>query len=408
MTFLPDLDLHYICGAVLFVSSVLGCGLPYQKIFDVTPVRPLSTGIIFGVAICHLLPDSGQILDTVRVTEWFLRTTRLQGTVGDDGLYDTLPVAEGLMCLGVFIMLVIDQCIPCPHHQVQDMTPTTPTTTGGVGDDEDLHNGEMTRLLSSHHNGNGADGCCSGHHDHHHHHGSIATDGHVHGHHNGHGHGTEHGSGYISDSSGDSSGTTTNGAHHHNHQQQRLPNAKVYATEVAIAIHSVIIGFTMGVNPHTGALVGFTVAMVFHQVFEGIALAMIAQQGRLTTRALFVLVTVFASSLPTGIVIGRTLYNLAEFAKATAGAGDAEDVDLVDVDDEEEGADLFTLFFQGVPNAIASGMLLHIGFELMMEDFHHHHHHYGGENKGRQKFPAFKLALAFLGGASIIFLAIWA
>lgn len=172
---------------------------------------------------------------------------------------------------------------------------------------------------------------------------------------------------------------------------KKIPNAKVYATEVAIAIHSIIIGFTMGINPKTDALIGFTVAMVFHQLFEGISLAMIARQGKLTPTALAILVTVFASSLPTGILIGRTLYQIAESAgdgEADRGGGD--------------GADLFTLFFQGVPNAVASGMLLHIGFELMVEDFHHNH------QTGNAPFPASKLAMAFLGGACIIFLAVWA
>eukprot|EP00535_Pseudo-nitzschia_heimii_P012803 CAMPEP_0197200052 /NCGR_PEP_ID=MMETSP1423-20130617/34199_1 /TAXON_ID=476441 /ORGANISM="Pseudo-nitzschia heimii, Strain UNC1101" /LENGTH=302 /DNA_ID=CAMNT_0042653925 /DNA_START=62 /DNA_END=969 /DNA_ORIENTATION=+ len=169
-------DLHYVCGAVLFASSMIGCFLPYQSKFDVTPVRPMSTGIIFGVAICHLLPDSSQILDTLVVTEWYMSATRLNsGSVGDDGLYDTLPVAEALMCLGIFIMLVIDQCIPCPHHQVQNMmtTTTTTTTTSGVTDDDasaaaaaaaavEMKGGEQprtttetARLLPVHHASNG-------------------------------------------------------------------------------------------------------------------------------------------------------------------------------------------------------------------------------------------------------------
>ena len=107
------IDVHYKCGIVLFLSSVTGCLLAFQRRFDVTPVRPFSTGIIFGVALCHLLPDSSQALDTQQVTEWFMSVTRLQGSVGDNGLYETLPVAETLMCLGIFIMLVIDQCEYC-------------------------------------------------------------------------------------------------------------------------------------------------------------------------------------------------------------------------------------------------------------------------------------------------------
>ena len=65
---------------------------------------------------------------------------------------------------------------------------------------------------------------------------------------------------------------------HHSHTL-KIHNGKVYATEIAIAIHSIIIGFTMGVNPNTRSLIGLTIAMIFYQIFEGIALAMIALQG---------------------------------------------------------------------------------------------------------------------------------
>ena len=103
-------DFHYTSALILFCSSVTGCLLPFQRKFDVKPIRPLSTGIVFAVALCHLLPDSSQILDTIQVTEWFMAFTRIQGSVGDDGLYEVLPVTETLVCLGVFIMIVIDQC----------------------------------------------------------------------------------------------------------------------------------------------------------------------------------------------------------------------------------------------------------------------------------------------------------
>ena len=100
-------NLHYTSAIILLYSSFLGCILPFQNKIDLTPIRPLSTGIVFGVALCHLLPDSTEILDTVQVTEWFTRVTGLHG--GGD-VYDTLPVSETLMCLGIFIMLVVDQC----------------------------------------------------------------------------------------------------------------------------------------------------------------------------------------------------------------------------------------------------------------------------------------------------------
>jgi len=363
-------DLHYKCGAVLFVASVIGCLLPFQNKFDVTPIRPLSTGIIFAVALCHLLPDAGQILDTLPVTNWLMQTTRLHGSVGNDGLYETLPVAETLMCFGIFVMLVIDQCIPCPHHQVQK-----PSGKDPCGGDSPPMNGEKTRLLavadgnghgtvySS--NGTNGDSIENGH-SHLHHHKDEHGNAHSHSHHHHHTHDDDDGTNIV---------------------QQMISNAKVYATELAIATHSIIIGFTMGIDPRTDGLIGFTIAMVFHQLFEGIALAMIAKQGLLNGNSLVFMVVMFASSLPTGIWIGKCIYNYYL----------AQKINSDDAIDNEE-LDLGTIFFQGVPNAIAAGMLIHIGFELMMEDFNHK----------TTKFPTFKIILVFMGGFTMCFLTFWA
>ena len=141
----------------------------------------------------------------------------------------------------------------------------------------------------------------------------------------------------------------------------------------------------MGVNPNTNSLVGLTIAMTFHQMFEGVALAMIAQQGDLGFRALLFMVVMFASSLPLGINIGLYTYKFA-MASESPTIGSDEEIDV--------GA----IVFQGIPNAISSGMLLHIGFELMMEDFHHK----------SSDFPASKLILVFIGGFAMCFLTFWA
>lgn len=324
---MPSLDPHYVSGIVLFCSSVVGCCLPFQNRVDVTPVRPLSTGIVFAVALCHLLPDASEILNTEEVTQWFGDTTGLRAS-GD--VYDTLPVAETLLCLGVFLMLVIDQYIPCPHHQLQSVKSTTRYAA--------VDSAEQERELLL------APSCCPEP--------LVSVD---------------------LDRSLQVNGDGTAMAH-----------GKIYVTEASIAIHSVIIGFSIGVNPDTRALAGLTVAMVFHQLFEGVALAMIAVQGGLGVRGRCVLVLVFASSLPCGIVAGLLVYGSA--AGTNGGAGES---------------DLDRILFQGVPNAVAAGMLLHIGFELLTADFGHHHHL-------NRKFPTLPLTLVFLGGAVICLLAVWA
>ena len=181
------------------------------------------------------------------------------------------------------------------------------------------------------------------------------------------------------------SAVTINTTSLHQHHQETMPYTKVYATETAIAIHSIIIGFTIGINPDTSALLGLTVALIFHQLFEGMALAMIAVQSNLGFHACCVLVALFSISLPCGILLGLLVYHFSSTSNN---------------DDE---FNMSVIFFQGIPNAIAAGMLLHIGFELMMKDFSHTDRH-----ENTSKFPLMKLALVFLGGATICFLAIWA
>ena len=361
-------ELHYKCGAVLFVASVTGCVLPFQRTFDVTPIRPLSTGIIFAVALCHLLPDAGQILDTLAVTNWIMDVTSVPGQLGATGVYETLPVAETLMCLGIFMMLVIDQCIPCPHHQVQHDLERNNNDKNNDTNTTQQWNDEKSQLLpvSSSSNGGisaytngGGEGSCNGPHARTH---------------------TQH----------DTSTTMPS-------SPPRIPNAKVYATEMAIAIHSIIIGFTMGVDPNTDGLIGFTIAMLFHQLFEGVALAMIARQGNLTKSALLLMVLMFALSLPTGIWIGKRVFEYVVLQPT--------DDDNNNNNPGDDGSshnivrlDIGTIICQGVPNAIAAGMLIHIGFELMLEDFNH----------DTAKFPACKLMLVFVGGFTMCFLAFWA
>ena len=372
-------ELHYKCGAVLFVASVTGCVLPFQRTFDVTPIRPLSTGIIFAVALCHLLPDAGQILDTLAVTQWIRDVTSVPGQLGDDtdGLYETLPVAETLMCLGIFMMLVIDQCIPCPHHQVQKDLERNNNDKNNDTNTTRQWNEEKSRLLPVSSSSNGGSS-------------SIRTNG------------------------GGGDGGSCHGQHAHTHTQHdytsittlpssptRIPNAKVYATEMAIAIHSIIIGFTMGVDPNTDGLIGFTIAMLFHQLFEGVALAMIARQGNLTGNALLLMVLMFALSLPTGIWIGKGVFEYVVLQHNTDDNNNNNPVDdgsSYNNSNDIVRLDIGTIICQGVPNAIAAGMLIHIGFELMLEDFNH----------DTAKFPACKLLLVFVGGLTMCFLTFWA
>ncbi|KAF9335494.1 hypothetical protein BG006_011350 [Podila minutissima] len=88
-------------------------------------------------------------------------------------------------------------------------------------------------------------------------------------------------------------------------QEQRAQVMNIYILELGIALHSVIIGVSLGTT--TGSdFFGLFIAMLFHQFFEGVALG-----GRITTlefglRSLrpWFLSAWFACSTPLGVAIG--------------------------------------------------------------------------------------------------------
>ncbi|KAG0081241.1 hypothetical protein BGZ93_002055 [Podila epicladia] len=89
------------------------------------------------------------------------------------------------------------------------------------------------------------------------------------------------------------------------HQQRQTQILNIYILEFGIALHSVIIGISLGTT--TGPdFFGLFIAMLFHQFFEGVALG-----GRITTleiglRSLkpWLLSAWFACSTPLGVAIG--------------------------------------------------------------------------------------------------------
>ena len=147
---------------------------------------------------------------------------------------------------------------------------------------------------------------------------------------------------------------------------------KVYAMEFAISLHSVIIGFSLGVtDSDTSSLVGLTIALGFHQFFEGIAMGLAAYEAKFSKKAFIILVAVFSLSIFVGGIIG---------------------INVTKVFSKEE-AEKWEGYITGVPNAIAAGMLLHIGQEFLSKDLGVHAPH---TTSVFQKIA--KLALLISGG----------
>lgn len=93
-----------------------------------------------------------------------------------------------------------------------------------------------------------------------------------------------------------------------------------------------------------------------------------------------VLIAMFSMSMPMGIILGII---------ATSWGTSPDDSGVV------------TVMLQAVPNAVAAGMLAHIGYELMMQDFTHCH-------SDSFRVRARKVGLLATGGAVMCFLGIWA
>jgi len=86
--------------------------------------------------------------------------------------------------------------------------------------------------------------------------------------------------------------------------QQKVKRSTVFLLEAGIAIHSVIIGFALGVA--TGSeFTALLIALVFHQFFEGLALGSTIAEAQFDSRVKsFLMAGVYGITTPLGIGIG--------------------------------------------------------------------------------------------------------
>eukprot|EP00607_Mallomonas_marina_P008290 CAMPEP_0182419208 /NCGR_PEP_ID=MMETSP1167-20130531/3623_1 /TAXON_ID=2988 /ORGANISM="Mallomonas Sp, Strain CCMP3275" /LENGTH=315 /DNA_ID=CAMNT_0024593925 /DNA_START=111 /DNA_END=1058 /DNA_ORIENTATION=- len=158
---------------------------------------------------------------------------------------------------------------------------------------------------------------------------------------------------------------------------------KAYMMEVAIAIHSVIIGVSMGMMgpDEISPLRALIIAVVFHQFFEGIGLGAVLSYVRLQlgTMKVIIFVLIFGTTISIGIGIGMIISN-AEYGN-----------------EDTQG------FITGCANSISAGTLIYIAMvEMMAEEFANHKI----MAKANQKFI---MISSFSGGVIVMaILAMWA
>lgn len=121
---------------------------------------------------------------------------------------------------------------------------------------------------------------------------------------------------------------------------------KIVALEFTVALHSIIIGYDLGSKTDSFNIEVLTVALIFHQFFEGNALGAYCEELKFSTYSSAFFGLIFSLSLPVGILIGWL-----------TGVNTPSGVVV-----------------QGCANCVASGMLLYIALvELMHSDFSEDH-----------------------------------
>lgn len=159
---------------------------------------------------------------------------------------------------------------------------------------------------------------------------------------------------------------------------------KAYLVEVAIATHSVIIGFSLGLmgDDQLNTLKALIAAISFHQFFEGLGLGAIISHVRLRLGPVKVIIfaLVFSTTIAVGIALGII-------------------VSLYQSGDSDARA-----FTTGCANALASGTLIYIALvEMIAEDFSHE------SIRGMKPTQKYGMILAFAAGIFVMaILAIWA
>jgi len=118
-----------------------------------------------------------------------------------------------------------------------------------------------------------------------------------------------------------------------------------YMLEFSVAVHSVFIGLENGVVDES-RLKGLLVALCFHQFFEGVALgARLADANLKSHIQEFFLAAIFSIAAPLGIVVGVVVTSTLNPNGQTF------------------------LLIQGTFDGVCGGILLYIGFILLLKDF---------------------------------------
>lgn len=114
--------------------------------------------------------------------------------------------------------------------------------------------------------------------------------------------------------------------------------------EFGVTVHSIFIGIAVGIAGYS-TLVPLLIALVFHQLFEGVALGARISDANFNHMNELIFGAIFSVSAPVGIAIGIGVYTILN----------TNSVEF--------------LLVQGIFDAICSGILMYTGFQLLLLDF---------------------------------------
>lgn len=140
--------------------------------------------------------------------------------------------------------------------------------------------------------------------------------------------------------------------------------------EFGVSLHSVFVGLTVGVSADA-ELFTLVCALCLHQFFEGVALGSRLVEAFLTPKTEYVFSAVFVLSAPFGAAIGVMI--ISEHLMNTNGSA--------------------YLLTQGILDSLCAGILLYLGFQLLVGDFYSDLH----THLRNLRFPRVFLAAMLLG-----------
>eukprot|EP01031_Cornospumella_fuschlensis_P035799 gene35799-43422_t len=245
-------------------------------------IGTLSAGIMFGVAMCHLLPESHEVLISIS-------SDYTAFTVAGIGLIVVLGVEQ--LALGQ-----ISKSRDDSTGATAELATLTSSVTNQLGHKSAEFYGSVESYSETRYHANG----------------QVKSKSHCH---------HQHGVALI---------------HTLNHTASVKELVTLYILELSVAIHSIILGVSFGVETGFRGILVLSISLSIHQFIEGVAMGSMLKQYKDSIQKLTMtsFLLVFSASISVGVVVGM----ITSVYSATA----------------------WFRFMQGICGSVAAGTLLYV------------------------------------------------